>query len=63
MKYVFVVLILSNYGNFETVNMPAVSNNCTTEMAVIDALNKAAASQGKRYVAWCEIHYIEKKTP
>lgn len=60
MKYVLVVLIISNYGNFEKINMPAVSNNCTSEIAVINALNSAQASHGKRYVAWCEIHYTEK---
>lgn len=63
MKYMLVVLILSNYGNFETLNIPAVSNNCTSELAVIAALNKAYEAQGRRYVAWCEIHYKEVINP
>ena len=54
-------MILSNYGNIEFLQIPAISANCTGELAVIDSLNQAQASQGVKYVAWCEMHYIERR--
>jgi hypothetical protein len=55
-KYVLIVYALTNYGQFERVEIPALEPSCRAEMAVIDALNKLHAQHGKIYHAYCQIH-------
>ena len=54
-KYVLVVYALTNYGQFERLEIPALEPSCRAELAVINALNTFYADQGKIYHAYCEI--------